>query len=74
MASREVEREQIERDEIIESALSVRTLEECEHAEGLIITWMKEHPRDFGVLDAGEVVAMVSGKYEPPSAGTQLPA
>lgn len=66
-----MEWDEARRNGIIETALSVRTLEECDHAEELIIAWMKEHPRDFGMLDAGEVVAMVSGKYEPPSAETQ---
>ena len=70
MAPNEVEYERVRRDLLIETALSVRTLEECDHAEELIIAWMKEHPRDFGILDAGEVVAMVSGKYEPPSVWT----
>jgi len=53
------------REEVIATALSARTGEQCDHAEELIIAWMKDHPKDFGMLDAGEQVAMVSGKYEP---------
>lgn len=63
----------MDRDEIIAFALSVRTAAECDHAEELIIAWMKENPRDFGMLDAGELVAMVSGKYEPASEVTRAP-
>jgi hypothetical protein len=55
----------MDRNEIIAVALSASTREQCDRAEKLIIAWMKEHPRDFGMLDAGEQVAMVSGKYEP---------
>lgn len=55
----------MDREEVIAAALSASTREQCDHAEELIIAWMKDHPRDFGVLDAGEQVAMVSGKYEP---------
>ena len=55
----------MDREEVIAAALSASTREQCDHAEELIIAWMKNHPRDFGVLDAGEQVAMVSGKYEP---------
>ena len=55
----------MDREEVIAAALSARTRKQCDRAEELIIAWMKEHPRDFGVLDAGEQVAMVSGKYEP---------
>ena len=55
----------MDREEVIAAALSARAREQCDYAEELIIAWMKDHPRDFGVLDAGEQVAMVSGKYEP---------
>ena len=55
----------MDRNEVVAVALSASTREQCDHAEELIIAWMKEHPRDFGMLDAGEQVAMVSGKYEP---------
>lgn len=57
--------EEMNREEVIAIALSARTEEQCDQAEALIIAWMQEHPRDFGMLDAGEQVAMVSGKYEP---------
>lgn len=62
---------EMNREEVIATALSARTEEQCDHAESLIIAWMKEHPRDFGMLDAGEQVAMVSGKYEPLLTETQ---
>ena len=67
MASEEVEHEEIERDEIIATVLTANTSEKYEQAEELIIGWMKQHPRDFGMLDAGEQLAMMSGKYEPAS-------
>ncbi len=57
--------EELNREEVIATALSASTEEQCSHAEALIVAWMKKHPRDFGMLDAGEQVAMVSGKYEP---------
>lgn len=58
---------EIERDEIIATVLTASTPEKHEQAENLIIGWMKRHPRDFGMLDAGEQLAMMSGKYEPAS-------
>lgn len=60
-----VRQEEFRRDEIIVTVLTANTPEQYDHAEKLIIDWMKEHPRDFGMLDAGEMLAMMSGKYEP---------
>ena len=67
----EAEREEIERGLLIVTALTANTPEKYEQAEELIIGWMRRHPRDFGMLDAGEQLAMMSGKYEPASEEAQ---
>ena len=53
----------MQREQVIDEVLSARTLEDCERAKNLIIAWMQEHPRDFGMLDAGEQVAMLLDGY-----------
>ncbi len=63
MASEEVERGEIERDLLIVTVLNASTLEQCNGAKELIIAWMKTHPNDFGILDAGEQVAMLLDGY-----------
>ena len=55
--------EELNREEVIATALSASTEEQCSHAEALIIAWMQDHPRDFGMLDAGEQVAMILDGY-----------
>lgn len=67
MVSEEVEREEIERDLLIVTVLTASTSEQCSHAEELIISWMKKHPRDFGILDAGEQLAMMSDRFDWPA-------
>ncbi len=67
MTLEEVEREEIARDLLIVTALSASTSEQCARAEGLIIAWMKKHPRDFGILDAGEQLAMISDRFDRPA-------
>ncbi len=67
MVSEEIEREEMERDLLIVTVLTARTPEQCSHAEGLIIAWMKKHPRDFGILDAGEQLAMMSDRFDRPA-------
>jgi len=62
MTLEEVEREEIARDLLIVTALSASTSEQCARAEGLIIAWMKKHPRDFGIL-----VAMISDRFDRPA-------
>ncbi len=69
----EVRREEFRRDEIIASVLTARTPEQYEYAENLIVDWMQDHPRDFGMLDAGEQLAMMSGKYEPAAEDVSIP-
>jgi hypothetical protein len=59
----EIEREEIERDLLIVTVLNATTLEQCGRAKELIIAWMQEHPKDFGMLDAGEQVAMILDGY-----------
>ncbi len=53
----------MQREQLIDEVLSATTLEECERAKNLIIAWMQEHPKDFGILDAGEQVAMIMDGY-----------
>lgn len=53
----------MQRDQLIEEVLSATTLEECERAKNSIIAWMQDHPKDFGILDAGEQVAMIMDGY-----------
>ena len=65
--------QEIERDTLIATALTASTPEQCSHAEELITAWMQTHPRDFGVLDAGEMLAMMSDRYDHP-AGAVHPA
>lgn len=56
--------EDMKRDEIIAQVISANTPERCTKAETLIVAWMKDHPRDFGMLDAGEQLAMMSERYD----------
>ncbi len=51
------------REQVINQVLSARTFQECEQAKSMIIAWMQEHPRDFGMLDAGEQVEMILDGY-----------
>lgn len=67
MVSEDVELEEIERDLLIVTVLTASTPEQCSHAEELVIAWMKRHPRDFGILDAGEQLAMISDRYDRPA-------
>ena len=53
----------MQREQLIDEVLSATTLEECERAKNLIIAWMQEHPKDYGILDAGEQVAMIMDGY-----------
>jgi len=53
----------MQREQVIDEVLSARTPEECERAKNIIIAWMQEHPRDFGMLDAGEQIAMLLDGY-----------
>ena len=57
----------MQREQLIEEVLSASTPEECERAKNLIIAWMQDHPKDFGILDAGEQVAMILDGYSQPS-------
>lgn len=56
--------EEIKRDEIIAEVISANTQERCLKAEALMVGWMKDHPNDFGMLDAGEQLAMMSERYD----------
>ena len=47
------------RDEVIELVLTARSWEECLAAEEALLTWMSQHPNDYGVLDAGEQLTMI---------------
>jgi len=67
MMSEEMEREETERDMLIATILSATTPEQCDHAEDLVVTWMKTHPRDFGILDAGGHLAMMSDRFNRPA-------
>ena len=58
-----MEGKQMQREQVIDEVLSARTLDECDKAKKLIIAWMQEHPKDFGMLDAGEQVAMILDGY-----------
>jgi len=58
-----MEGKQMQREQVIDEVLSARTLDECDKAKKLIIAWMQEHPRDFGILDAGEQIAMLLDGY-----------
>lgn len=49
----------MEREQIITQVLSATSAEECRRAEVLIRGWMAVHPNDFGMLDAGEQLAMI---------------
>ena len=53
----------MQREQVIDKVLSARTPEQCEEAKNLIIAWMRTHPKDFGMLDAGEQVAMIMDGY-----------
>ena len=53
----------MQREQVVDQVLSARTFRECEEAKNLIIAWMQEHPKDFGMLDAGEQVAMILDGY-----------
>ncbi len=55
----------MERQQVMRRILSATTCRECDEAEKLLHAWMQEHPKDFAMLDAGEQLAMVSGKHEP---------
>ena len=55
--------EGMNREALIAAVLLASTEEQCNHAKSLIIVWMQEHPRDFGMLDAGEQVAMILDSY-----------
>lgn len=72
MASEEVEREEIERDALIATVLSASTPEQRHSAEALIIAWMKSHPKDIGILDAGEQLAMMSERYDQPAGEARI--
>jgi len=50
---------QTQKEQTIDEVLSARTPEECEKAKKLIIAWMQEHPKDFGMLEAGEQITMI---------------
>ena len=56
--------EEIKRDQIIAEVISANTQERCLKAEALMAAWMKDHPNDFGMLDAGEQLAMMSERYD----------
>ena len=62
------------RNEIRKTALSVRTQDECDRAEALIVAWMKDYPRDFGMLNASEMVAMISERYDKPAGEARPPS
>ena len=53
----------MQRKQVVDQVLSARTFHECEEAKNLIIAWMQEHPKDFGMLDAGEQVEMILDGY-----------
>ena len=55
--------EEFQRDEIIANALTANTSQQIQNAEQQIIEWMRGHPRDFGMLDAGEQLVMMSERY-----------
>lgn len=63
MRSEEAVQEEMGRDALIVTVLNASTSEQCGQAEQLIIAWMREHPNDFGILDAGEQVAMIMDGY-----------
>jgi hypothetical protein len=48
----------MDRDTVIRIVLGAGTLEECDHAEAVLREWMREHPRDHGVLEGGEQLMM----------------
>ncbi len=52
------------REELIANVLSAATQEQRRAAEQQIIGWMRDHPRDYGILDAGEQLAMMSERYD----------
>ncbi len=68
------EAKQVQREQIIDQVLSATTLSECETAKGLIIAWMQENPRDFGMLDAGEQVEMILDGYRHESLAAPMAA
>jgi len=49
----------MEREQIVMQVLSAATAEECQRAKSLIRDWMARHPGDYGMLDAGEQLAMM---------------
>jgi len=55
---------ELQRDELIANVLTANTPEQCVEAEKAIALWMQQHPRDFGMLDAGEQLAMMSERYD----------
>ena len=71
MVSEEVEREEMDRDMLIATILNASTPEQCSGAEELILAWMKLHPRDFGILDAGGQLAMMSDRFDRPAGEAQ---
>ncbi len=63
---------ELQRDELIASALIASTPEQCAEAEKAIEQWMQQHPRDFGMLDVGEQLAMMSERYDMTAEETAL--
>ena len=55
---------EFQREELIATILTANTPEQCVEAEKAIALWMQQHPKDFGILDAGESLAMMSERYD----------
>lgn len=50
-------------DQALRRILAVTRREECNEAEEFPYAWMQENSKDFGMLDAGEQLAMMSEKH-----------
>jgi len=49
---------------VIDSVLSAGTIEECRRAQELLAEWMRNHPNDLSMLDAGEALEMTMDGLE----------
>lgn len=54
---------EFQREELIATILTANTPEQCVEAEKAIALWMQRHPKDFGILDAGGQLVMMSNRY-----------
>jgi len=57
----------MDRSQVIDTLLSASTWEECRKAQDILAQWMKAHPEDLAMLDAGESLEMTLDGLSPSS-------